>query len=85
MIEPGAPENAPPNADQPPRSVTPSVDPRLLELLVCPLTKTRLEYDAANLELISRAAGLAFPIRNGVPLLIADAARPLDDAKPPRR
>lgn len=56
------------------------VDPRLLELLVCPLTKTRLEYDAAHQELISRAAGLAFPIKSGVPLLIADAARPLTDA-----
>jgi uncharacterized protein YbaR (Trm112 family) len=56
------------------------VDPKLLELLVCPLTKTRLEYDAAQQELISRAAGLAFPIKSGVPLLIADAARPLGDA-----
>lgn len=56
------------------------VDPKLLELLVCPLTKTRLEYDAAHQELISRAAGLAFPIKSGVPLLIADAARPLTDA-----
>ena len=55
-------------------------DPKLLELLVCPLTKTRLEYDAARQELISRAAGLAFPIKSGVPLLIADAARPLTDA-----
>lgn len=53
------------------------VDPRLLELLVCPLTKTTLQYDAERNELISRAAGLAFPIRNGVPLLIEDAARPL--------
>ena len=56
------------------------VDPKLLELLVCPLTKTRLEYDAARHELVSRAAGLAFPIKSGVPLLIADAARPLTDA-----
>lgn len=55
-------------------------DPKLLELLVCPLTKTRLEYDATRQELISRAAGLAFPIKSGVPLLIADAARPLTDA-----
>jgi uncharacterized protein YbaR (Trm112 family) len=56
-----------------------AVDPKLLELLVCPLTKTRLIYDAKNLELISLAAGLAFPIRNGVPLMIEDAARKLDD------
>lgn len=57
-----------------------SVDPKLLEFLVCPLTKTRLEYDASRQELISRAAGMAFPIKSGVPLLIADAARPLDDS-----
>ena len=56
-----------------------AVDPRLLELLVCPLTKTRLIYNASARELISKAAGLAFPIRNGVPLMIEDAARPLTD------
>ena len=70
-----APDNPRPDASE-----APAVDPRLLELLVCPLTKTRLEYDVIHQELISRAAGLAFPIRNGVPLLIADAARPLDDS-----
>ena len=64
--------------DKPAESI--QVDPKLLELLVCPLTKTRLQYDAARQELISRAAGLAFPIKSGVPLLIADAARPLTDA-----
>ena len=56
-----------------------AVDPKLLELLVCPLTKTTLIYDAAASELISIAAGLAFPIRNGVPLMIEDAARKLTD------
>jgi uncharacterized protein len=62
----------------------PRVDPRLLELLVCPLTKTRLEYDPQRQELVSRAAGLAFPIRNGVPLMTLDAARPIDpDARRP--
>jgi uncharacterized protein YbaR (Trm112 family) len=55
------------------------VDPKLLEILVCPLTKTTLEYDAAAQELISRAAGLAYPIRDGVPLMSVDAARRLDD------
>jgi uncharacterized protein YbaR (Trm112 family) len=55
------------------------VDPRLLELLVCPLTKTRLEYDEARQELVSRAAGLAYPIRHGVPLMTAEAARRLDE------
>jgi uncharacterized protein YbaR (Trm112 family) len=56
-----------------------AVDPKLLELLVCPLTKTTLIYDAEARELISVAAGLAFPIRNGVPLMIEDAARKLTD------
>jgi uncharacterized protein YbaR (Trm112 family) len=55
------------------------VDPRLLELLVCPLTKTRLEYDEARQELVSRAAGLAYPIRHGVPLMTSEAARRLDE------
>lgn len=54
-------------------------DKRLLELLVCPLTKTTLKYDEERQELVSRAAGLAFPIRNGVPMLTADAARALGD------
>lgn len=54
-------------------------DPKLLEILVCPLTKTRLTYDAAAQELISKAARLAFPIRNGVPLLTTEAARQLED------
>jgi uncharacterized protein len=56
-----------------------AVDPKVLELLVCPLTKTTLVYDSRAQELISRAAGLAFPIRNGVPLMIEDAARRLTD------
>jgi uncharacterized protein YbaR (Trm112 family) len=58
------------------------VEPKLLEILVCPLTKTTLEYDAAARELISRAAGLAYPIRNGVPLMTVEAARPLDAPSP---
>jgi uncharacterized protein len=55
------------------------VDPKLLEILVCPLTKTPLRYDRAALELISDQAGLAFPIRNGVPIMLVDEARALDD------
>ena len=55
------------------------MDPRLLELLVCPLTKTLLDYDAARQELISRVARLAFPIRDGVPMMTVEAARRLDD------
>ena len=56
------------------------VDPKLLEILVCPLTRTALEYDREHGELISRAAGLAFPIRDGIPIMLADEARRLDDA-----
>ncbi len=55
------------------------VDRRLLEILVCPVTKGPLEYDAVRDELISRQAGLAYPIRDGIPIMLADEARPLDD------
>ncbi len=54
------------------------IDPKLLEILVCPLTKGPLEYDRAAQELISRAAGLAFPIRDGIPIMLVDEARSLD-------
>lgn len=54
------------------------VDPKLLDILVCPLTKTPLEYDAARQELVSRQARLAFPIRGGVPVMIVSEARPID-------
>jgi uncharacterized protein YbaR (Trm112 family) len=62
-----------------------TVEPKVLELLVCPLTKTSLDYDAAAQELISRAARLAFPIKDGVPLLTPEAARPLGDDELARR
>jgi hypothetical protein len=52
-----------------------AIDPRLLEILVCPLTKTRLRYDEAAQELISDAAGLAYPIRDGVPIMLIEEAR----------
>ena len=52
-------------------------DPKLLELLVCPVTKTRLTYDAQRQELISKAAGLAYPIRDGIPIMLAVEARDL--------
>ena len=55
------------------------VDPKLLEILVCPLTKAPLRYDRLARELISDQAGLAFPIRNGVPIMLVDEARALDD------
>mgnify|MGYP006272975525 CR=1 FL=1 len=57
-----------------------SIDPRLLEVLVCPLSKTVLEYDRERQELISRAARLAFPIRDGIPIMVLDEARALEDA-----
>ena len=55
------------------------VDPKLLEILVCPLTKTGLRYDRDANELISDKAGLAFPIRDGIPIMLVDAARRLDE------
>jgi uncharacterized protein YbaR (Trm112 family) len=55
-----------------------SVDPKLLEILVCPMTKGPLEYDRDNQELISKQAGLAYPIRDGIPIMLPDEARPLN-------
>ena len=55
------------------------VDPRLLEILVCPVTRSTLSYDAERQELISRAAKLAYPIRDGVPIMLPDEARPIED------
>jgi len=51
------------------------IDPRLLEILVCPVTKQTLEYDRDKQELISRAAKLAFPIRDGIPIMLPEEAR----------
>jgi uncharacterized protein YbaR (Trm112 family) len=56
-------------------------DPKLLEILVCPVTRTTLVYDRDKQELISRKAGLAYPIRNGVPIMLPDEARTLSDAE----
>lgn len=61
------------------------VDGRLLELLVCPVTKGELIYDATRQELISRAARLAYPIRDGVPVMLAEEARHVDDDEPTLR
>ena len=54
-----------------------AIDPKLLEILVCPVTHTRLVFDAAAQELVSTAAGLAYPIRDGIPIMLPDEARPL--------
>lgn len=67
-----------------PRDISPepdektAIDPRLLEIIVCPLSKTVLQYDAAAQELISRAAKLAFPIRDGIPILLPEEARKIE-------
>ena len=58
---------------------TPEIDPKLLELLVCPLTKTTLIYDKEAQELISKPAGLAYPIKDGIPIMLPDEARELSD------
>lgn len=58
------------------------MDHRLLEILVCPVTKGRLEYDREHQELISRAAGLAYPIRDGIAVLLESEARRLDEPNP---
>ncbi len=57
------------------------IDPRLLEVLVCPVTRTTLEYDRSANELISRSARLAYPIRDGVPIMLPEEARALDSAE----
>jgi uncharacterized protein len=75
----------PPEAETPPRPADArapearggQVDPKLLEILVCPVTHTRLRYDAEKQELVSDAAGLAYPIRDGIPIMLQDEARPL--------
>ena len=63
----------------PPAAPSAPVDPHLLEILVCPLTKTTLRYDRAANELISDKAGLAFPIRDGIPVMLVDEARRIED------
>ena len=67
-----------PNAAPAPVEAT-RIDPKLLELLVCPLTKGPLDYDAEAQELISRQAKLAYPIRDGIPIMLPEEARPITD------
>ena len=68
----------------PPQPAAAPVDPQLLAILVCPLTKSPLRYDRAAGELISDKAGLAFPIRDGIPIMLVDEARRIeDDPHPP--
>lgn len=64
---------------EPAQTSSAPVDPKLLELLVCPVTKGPLSYDRARNELVSDKAGLAFPIRDGIPIMLVDEARQIDD------
>jgi uncharacterized protein YbaR (Trm112 family) len=68
----------PPMAD-----MIPQIDPKLLEILVCPLSKSPLRYDRDAQELISDQAGLAYPIRDGIPIMLVDEARQIDQPKSP--
>jgi uncharacterized protein YbaR (Trm112 family) len=61
------------------------IDPKLLEILVCPVTKTTLEYNREKQELVSRAARLAYPIRDGIPIMLPEEARKLDEAELAKR
>ena len=74
------PAPAEPEATAAPAANRPApVDPRLLEILVCPVTKGELSYDREAGELISRKAGLAYPVRDGIPIMLPDEARRLQD------
>ena len=74
MIDSNQPDNS-----SPARSVGLAVDRRLLELLVCPVTRQALDYRIDRQELVSRSANLAFPIRDGIPIMLAEVARELTD------
>ncbi|WPZ35376.1 Trm112 family protein [Thalassobaculum sp. OXR-137] len=74
--------NAPAPDSGPARPAAGGVDPKLLEILVCPVTKQALTYDRDRQELISEKAGLAFPIRGGVPIMLVEEARRLDEGSP---
>jgi uncharacterized protein len=75
MNDPAASSDRMPASD---RMAILGVDTKLLELLVCPVTKGPLDYDAVRQELVSRSAKLAYPIRDGIPIMLPDEARKLD-------
>jgi hypothetical protein len=70
--------NDPTESPQASRPSSPAFDRRMLEALLCPQTHGRLDYDAERQELVSKSAGLAFPIRDGIPVMLIDEARRLD-------
>lgn len=79
MSENTPPDDAASDASAGARPRAEAVDPKLLEILVCPVSRETLEYDREANELISRAARLAYPIREGVPIMLPEEARELDD------
>src|SRR5689334_13840724 len=80
----GPPQSGPPQSGKSSKEGM-DVDPKLLEILVCPLTKGSLRYDRAAQELVSEEAGLAYPIRDGIPIMLVDEARRLrDDERAPK-
>lgn len=76
------PDTEAPQPASRPTAPAAGIDPKLLEILVCPVTKQALTYDSAAQELISEKAGLAFPIRGGVPIMLVEEARRLDEGSP---
>jgi uncharacterized protein len=81
MVQKTPPQENPPEIAMtipPPERLEGTVDPKLLAILVCPLTKDPLEFDAARQELISRSAKLAYPIRDGIPIMLVDEARKME-------
>ena len=79
MSDPKSPDVIP-GADSTLRAAAGEVDPKLLEILVCPVTRDTLHYDRDKQELVSKAARLAYPIRDGIPIMLPEEARSLDDA-----
>ncbi|MHB8529357.1 MAG: Trm112 family protein [Caulobacteraceae bacterium] len=67
--------------DSHPDGAGPEIDPRLLEILVCPVTRGPLVYDRAKAELVSRSARLAYPVRSGVPIMLPEEARELGEGE----
>ncbi|MEM8935865.1 MAG: Trm112 family protein [Pseudomonadota bacterium] len=82
MMSETPPENsADPSTASEDTTASRQIDPHLLELLVCPQSKGPLVYDRENNELLSKQAGLAYPIRDGVPIMLIDEARPITDTE----
>jgi uncharacterized protein len=78
MLQAGTSEAGAAPMSTSPERLENTVDPKLLEILVCPMTKGPLEFDAARQELVSRSAKLAYPIRDGIPIMLPEEARKID-------